>query len=127
MVHAYLLLAAAAALILWGAAHLFPTMSVARGFGPLSPDNRRILVMEWVGEGLTLVFMGALVGGLALSGGPFEPAALWAYRASAALLVAMAAVSAFTGARNRFIAFRLCPWIFSGAALLLVLGSLGSP
>jgi hypothetical protein len=27
----------------WGTAHLFPTRSVVKGFGDITPDNRRII------------------------------------------------------------------------------------
>ena len=45
----------------WGVAHLFPTGKVVRGFGEISPDNRRIIEMEWIIEGVALVFIGVLV------------------------------------------------------------------
>jgi hypothetical protein len=45
----------------WGVAHLFPTGNVVRGFGDISPDNRRIITMEWIIEGVALVFIGVLV------------------------------------------------------------------
>jgi hypothetical protein len=35
-----------------------PTRAVAAGFEPVSLDNRRILVMEWIAEGVTLIFIG---------------------------------------------------------------------
>jgi hypothetical protein len=40
-------------LICWGVAHIVPTRVVAAGFEPISPDNRRILIMEWIAEGIT--------------------------------------------------------------------------
>ncbi len=46
---------------LWGVSHIIPTKSVVAGFGTLSSDNYRIITMEWVAEGLTLVFIGLLV------------------------------------------------------------------
>jgi hypothetical protein len=45
----------------WGVAHLFPTADVVHGFGEISPDNRRIITMEWIIEGVALVFIGVLV------------------------------------------------------------------
>ena len=47
--HAY---GASAVLLTWGAAHLLPTRAVADGFGNISQDNRRVLVMEWIAEGI---------------------------------------------------------------------------
>jgi hypothetical protein len=42
---------ASGVLIGWGAAHLAPTRAVALSFGDITPDNRRILIMEWIAEG----------------------------------------------------------------------------
>jgi hypothetical protein len=41
--------------LLWGSAHLFPTKSVVRGFGEISVDNRRIITMEWLIEGVAVM------------------------------------------------------------------------
>jgi hypothetical protein len=46
---------------LWGTAHLFPTKSVVRGFGEISADNKNIITMEWIIEGIALIFIGTLV------------------------------------------------------------------
>lgn len=48
-------------LFVWGVAHLFPTRSVVSGFGGISHDNQRIITMEWIIEGITLIFMGSLL------------------------------------------------------------------
>jgi hypothetical protein len=45
----------------WGVAHLFPTQNVVSGFGDISADNRRIITMEWIIEGISLIFIGVLV------------------------------------------------------------------
>ena len=47
--------AASGVLIAWGVAHLAPTRAVTASFGDISLDNRRILVMEWMAEGVTHV------------------------------------------------------------------------
>jgi len=52
---------ASAVLLTWGAAHLLPTRAVADGFGNISQDNRRILVMEWIAEGITQISIAAVV------------------------------------------------------------------
>ena len=56
-----LLYVAAALTGLWGVAHLFATRGVVAGFGELTPDNRRIITMEWIVEGVALVSLAALV------------------------------------------------------------------
>jgi hypothetical protein len=58
-----------AALVVWGAAHVAPTSTAARSFGAIGANNCRILVMEWVAEGVTLISMGALVILVAAAGG----------------------------------------------------------
>lgn len=52
---------ASAILIAWGSAHLAPTRTVAASFGTISADNRRILVMERMAEGITHISIGLLV------------------------------------------------------------------
>jgi hypothetical protein len=50
-----LVYAAAILVSLWGVAHLVPTRSVVAGFGSISLDSRRVLTMEWMAEGLTML------------------------------------------------------------------------
>jgi hypothetical protein len=61
MVDLIILYLGAALTALWGIAHLFPTKSVVEGFGDISIDNKRIITMEWIVEGVSLFFMGLLV------------------------------------------------------------------
>jgi hypothetical protein len=56
-----LLYLGAALTTLWGISHLFPTGNVVKGFGAISADNRHIITMEWINEGVTLIFTGVLV------------------------------------------------------------------
>lgn len=51
----------AAFVAFWGISHLFPTKNVVAGFGEISEDNRHIITMEWITEGLALIFIGAPV------------------------------------------------------------------
>ncbi len=48
-------------IFLWGVGHIIPTRSVVRDFGEISKDNRLIITMEWIAEGMTLCFIGILV------------------------------------------------------------------
>ncbi len=41
----------------WGVTHLFPTRSVVLGFGEISPVNKRIIALEWMTEGVALIFI----------------------------------------------------------------------
>ena len=83
-------------LIFWGVAHLFPTASVIRGFGPITQDNKRILAMEWIIEGVTLIFIGALViGANYLSEGP-EILIQWINGTSFIMLIILALIYALS-------------------------------
>jgi hypothetical protein len=106
----------------WGVAHLGPTRNVVRGFGDLSADNRRIITMEWIIEGVSLIFIGVLLAWVTYLDrtSTVSQAVYWI---SFGMLNALSVVSAFTGARNSFIAFKLCPYIFTGSSLLIVAGS----
>ena len=114
---------AGAALILWGAMHIAPTTSVANSFGDLSVDNRRIFVMEWIAEGVTHISIGALVIIVAAVEGSADPTARLVYRVLAAVLVVLATLTAFTGARTPVVWFKACPFVLTGAAILLLAGS----
>jgi len=45
------------------------------------------------------------------------------YRAASALLVALATLTALTGARTRVIWFKICPALLTAAAILLLAAS----
>lgn len=108
----------------WGVAHLVPTRNVVSGFGELSADNRRIITMEWIVEGVSLIFTGVLVA-LVTYIDRTSPVSHAVYWALFGFLNLMSAISLFTGFRNSFIAFKLCPFIFTGSSLLILIGGLG--
>lgn len=115
---------AALLLVVWGAAHLMPTAAVADSFGAISLDNRRILIMEWVAEGITHISLGVLVILTTAIQGSGDPTTELVYRISAAVLVVLAGLTAMTGSRTAVIWFRVCPAVLSTAAALLVAASL---
>ena len=106
----------------WGIAHLFATRGVVAGFGELSADNRHIITMEWVVEGVALLSVGALVAAVTVADSG-AAAASAAYVVAIATLLALAVVSLFTGFRIAFLPYRLCPFIFAASALLIGLGA----
>ncbi len=117
-----LLYAAAALTAIWGIAHLFATKGVVAGFGELAPDNRRIITMEWIVEGVALISTAAFV----VAATATDPAATTSavvYMVAIATLLVLAVVSLFTGFRVAFLPFRLCPLIFGLSALLIALGA----
>lgn len=104
----------------WGIAHLVPTRKVVAGFGDLSEDNRLVLTMEWISEGMALVFVGLLVGVVAFVGETGDDLVLVVDALAAAMLVAMAILTAVTGARGSVVFFKICPFVKGLAAALLV-------
>lgn len=111
------------AIIVWGIAHIIPTQSVVSGFGAISQDNLRILTMEWIAEGLTFCFIGALTLFLTLSVEPQSTIIANVYRICAIMLIVMAVLSLFTGARTSIIFFKICPAVKTTVAVLLLLGT----
>ena len=100
---------------------MFPTRKVVLGFGEISADNKRIVQMEWITEGVALVFIGALVAIVTYIDRTSLPSQA-VYWTSFGVLNALSLVSVFTGFRNSFIVFKLCPVIFTGSSILIVVG-----
>ena len=109
--------------VLWGIAHVFPTKSVVQGFGDISTDNKRIITMEWIIEGVALIYLGVLVCTVAIVN-PASTVSTAVYVVSICCLLALALVSLFTGFRINFLPFRLCPFIFTASAVLIFIGGL---
>ena len=109
--------------IAWGLAHLAPTKSVVKGFGEISADNRRIITMEWLVEGFTLIFIGLLVLLITALHDYSNAISLLVYRVSGGMLIAMAALTALTGARTKIIPIKICPLVKLSVAVLFILGS----
>jgi len=114
---------AATLVALWGVAHTVPTRQVLRGFGPISIDNQRIILQEWLAEGFTMWGIAAVVVGVTVAAGAGAAASHWVYRASAGLLLALAVLTTVTGARTPVIWFKVCPLLQTGSAILLVSAS----
>ena len=108
---------------LWGIAHLFPTGSVVKGFGAISADNQRIITMEWIVEGVSLIFIGALVACVTFID-PLSAVSKAVFLLSAIGLFVLAIISLFTGFKVNFLPFKLCPFIFTASALLILVGGL---
>jgi len=107
---------------LWGIAHLFATRGVVAGFGELTADNRRIITMEWIVEGVALISTAAFVAAAtAIDSQATVSSAV--YAVAMTTLLALALVSLFTGFRVAFLPFRLCPIIFALSAVLIGLGA----
>lgn len=105
----------------WGFAHLFPTKSVVKGFGEITTDNKLIITMEWIVEGVSLIFIG-LVTAAATFIDPTNEVSQAVYGLSIICLLFLTTVSLFTGFRVNFLPFKLCPVIFSVSAVLIFIG-----
>jgi hypothetical protein len=110
-------------IFLWGAGHLAPTRSIVAGFGTLSDDNRRIITMEWVAEGLTLCFIGLLAFIVTMAAGLDNATPILVIRVLAYMLLVMALLSAFTGARTSILPMKLCPYVKTAVAILFFIGA----
>ena len=121
MTNQIILYIGAAITFLWGTAHLFPTASVVKGFGDITADNRNIVTMEWIVEGITLIFIGFLVAGVTFIGEE-NNVSVFIYLSSAVILIVLAIVSLFTGFKVNFFPFKLCPFIFTLSAVLIFIG-----
>jgi hypothetical protein len=108
---------------LWGITHLFPTKNVVAGFGDISDDNRNIITMEWIVEGVSLIFIGVLVAVVTFID-PNTAISTAVYVVSAVGLLVLALVSLFTGFKVNFLPFKLCPVIFAVSAILMIVGAL---
>ncbi len=97
-----LILAGSLLIVIWGTAHMFPTKNVVKGFGDISQDNKRIITMEWIFEGVTLIFIGLLIILVTLLGDISGNINRIVYWSSAGMLIVMAIISSQTGGKLIF-------------------------
>jgi hypothetical protein len=109
-------------IILWGIAHLIPTKAIVKGFGEISGDNKKVLTMEIIAEGLTLIFLGLIPLLATFLAGPKEKTSQLILFSFAGMLIAMAILTALTGARTPTIWYKLCPVVKTVTAVLFILG-----
>ena len=109
--------------VLWGISHLIPTKNVVKDFGEISDDNRHIITMEWIIEGVSLIFIGILVAVVTIiDANSIVSNAV--YIVSSIGLLGLALVAAFTGFKVNFFPFKLCPFILTISAVLILFGAL---
>ena len=77
--------------------------------------------MEWIVEGVSLIFIGIVVLGVSFIDISSDTVA-FVFIASASALVVLAIVSLFTGFKVDFLPFRLCPVLFTTSAILILVG-----
>jgi hypothetical protein len=121
MINQILLYLGAAFLLFWGIAHLFPTRAVVNGFLDISLDNKRIITMEWIIEGVTLIFISVVVCSVTY----IDYTSLISktlYWICFIMLNVLSIISLLTGYKVDFLPFKLCPVIFTTASILILLG-----
>jgi hypothetical protein len=124
VVNDILLYGGAGIIAFWGLSHAAAIKGVQASFGPISGDNMKIITMEWLAEALTLCFIGVLVILTRAYGAGGGRLASVIYYACAGMLLVLAALSAPTGARTKIIPMKMCPFIKTGVAVMLVFGNL---
>ena len=123
MTNQVLLYAGAVFVTLWGIAHLFATKGVVAGFGDISKDNRNIITMEWIIEGVAMIFIGVLVTTVTAidHSSPVSTAVYWVTFGG---LNTLSAVALSTGFKVNFLPFKLCPIILTSSSILILFGIL---
>jgi hypothetical protein len=123
MTNQILLYAGAAFVTFWGIAHLFPTKNIVLGFGDISEDNKNIITMEWIIEGVAMIFIGVLVTAVTIIDHA-NKVSIAVYWVTFGGLNALSAVALFTGFKVNFLPFKLCPVILTSSSILILLGIL---
>ena len=123
MINDILLYIGAGIITLWGIAHIIPTKSIVGGFGEISEDNKKIITMESIAEGITLCFLGVLVLLVTSLADSQSQVAYIVYLACAVMLLIMAILTALTGARTSILPYKICPVVKTIVAILFILGS----
>ena len=124
MLNNVLLYAGSLIIFVWGVAHIIPTPNVVAGYGPLSEDNRRMITMEWVAEGLSLCFIGVLVALVTLLGGAANPVSRLVYWACAVMALVMGGWTFAIGWKTTVLPIKMCPFVLAVVAVLFFLGSI---
>ena len=79
--------------------------------------------MEWIIEGIALIFIGSIVA-IVTAIDYTSSISRVIYLSSVFVLIVLAIVSFFTGFKIRFLPFKLCPAIFITSAVLIIFGGL---
>lgn len=111
-------------LIIWSIIHLVPTRAVLREFGPLDSDNSRQVIMGWLVEGLTLMFVGVMVLLLLIFKEPDNGATFMVMRIVSAYLLVLAFVSYLVGNRTNLLPLKASPLMKCAVAAMYLSAAL---
>lgn len=106
-----------------GIVHFFPTKSVINGLGNISTDNRLIIAMEWIIEGVMLIFVGIIIIGVTTLG-PTNNVGIFIYMSSIIVLLCLSTISFFTGRKVNKLPIKISPVLYTISSILLFLGML---
>ena len=95
---------------------------VVKEFGDISIDNQRIITMEWIIEGVSLIFIGVIVSAVTYIDHT-HVISKTIYWISFIMLNTLSIISLMTGFKVNFLPYKLCPVIFTTSSVLILLGS----
>lgn len=122
MINEILVYIGSAIIVLWGIAHIIPTRQIVKGFGEISENNKKVMAMEVIAEGLTLIFLGLLPVLVTAIGDSQSLTAKIVYLTDGVMLLIMAILTLATGARTPVVWYRICPVVKTVAAVLFIFG-----
>ena len=109
--------------IIWGIIHVIPNKKVMAAIGKKNWEMQEIVFMEWILEGITLIFIGILVFLVNTFGEGPNVACHIVFRVSAAMLASMATWTLITGAITSFRPLKFCPFVKLIAGTMIFFGS----
>jgi hypothetical protein len=109
--------------ILLGIAYLIRSSAIVRDFKILLKGLQKVLTMAMAVQGLTLIFVGALVVFLALFCQQEHIAQTLSYMCAAMLLL-LGLVTGATGGQSEYVLFRIGQFAQVVAAILIVVGNI---
>lgn len=119
-----LLFVGAALPLIWGVAHLFPTKNFVAGFGDISIDNKRMITMEWINEAAALIFVSAIVFAVTWINHT-SAISTTVYWISIVAMNVFFIISLSTAFKINFVPYKLCPMLFTGSSIFLLLAGFG--
>lgn len=105
-------------LVIWSIVHLLPTRAVVQEFGHMDSDNVRQVIMGWLIEGLTLMFIGIMVLLLLIFKEPDNGATLMIMKITSGYLLVLAFVSYLVGNRTNLLPLKASPLVKCAVAAM---------
>ena len=120
----YLFLIGGLISIVWGIAHLVPTRTIVEMFGAISEENKRVIAMSWIAEGISLIFIGVVVClTVAIAGTENDGTRVVTWCAAGAMF-SFVVVNLFTGFKSSIAPIKACVFVDGVAGVLFLVGSI---